>query len=84
MDACKGRSHADPNDKLARREFVRVLRLASGRQARGQSQALRPDGVFGQINRMRAGDGEVRAMSTCVGFLPQVEHVSRSITSAIC
>ena len=31
-EACKRRSHADPNDKLARRGFVRVLRLANGRQ----------------------------------------------------
>ena len=62
-----------------------VLRLANGRRAKqpGQSWRCRPDGMFGQTNAMHAGDGEFRVMSTWVGFLPQVEHVSRSITSAI-
>jgi hypothetical protein len=43
-----------------------------------------PGGIFGQTKGMRDGDGEFRAMSTCVGFLPQAEHVSLSITSATC
>jgi hypothetical protein len=50
----------------------------------GQARRCCPGGIFGQTKGMRAGDNEFRTMSTCVGFLPQAEHVSRSITSAIC
>jgi hypothetical protein len=70
--------------RLFRLTAQTVAKTAPAPPEADQPRRCDPDGVFGQTNGMRAGVGEFRVMSTCVGFLPQVRHVSRSIACAIC